>query len=510
MRMFLPIKGPGGRYLSPREKVALLILGITLILCVLTLLAGDAAYEAEKSRNPVSAFVSLLCRTFGGGIVALYALVLVWSGLIYFKGERAVDMRPLAGRMFAALCVTLGVSGVLGIAHLETAGSLGLTVGAAIGNTFGATLGFPILIVLMLLGVHLAGQGAWHAIKEPVRASVGTGLAPGGLAPPGLGFGLQDAPQGRFTDESPLPDDGDPTADERTLAVTQAMEEIERSQGVTIVDVESEVESDMDDERPSIGEEVDAIPEPHPETEEAQVQRGLADVASVLDPQVLPQDIETEEDVETEEDIEDEEEVEDEAEVDEDRYESENHGFVPVPAGEADRVEEDECVEAVFEGDEDVDEEEDEDEEEEEEVDDEGEYLEADEDEEYEDDDEEEDDDDEGEYLEADEDEEEEDVDEDDDEEEEDDDEGEYLEADDEEVDEEPTDEDEFEDEEEEVESGFAVVEDEALEEDEPEPGSDPYAQGGLVRRARELHGARTDDEDRPYTAFDWRGRPLE
>ena len=112
MRMFLPIKGPGGRYLTTREKIALLILGLTLVLCALTLLAGDGAYVIDGNRNPVSGFVAFLCRTFGGGIVALYALVLVWSGLIYFKGERAVDMRPLAGRMFAALCVTLGISGV--------------------------------------------------------------------------------------------------------------------------------------------------------------------------------------------------------------------------------------------------------------------------------------------------------------------------------------------------------------------------------------------------------------
>ena len=88
MRMFLPIKGPGGRYLTSREKVALLILGVTLVLCVLTLLNGEKAYSGEGSRNPIFALVSLLCRKFGAGIVALYALVLVWSGLIYFKGEK--------------------------------------------------------------------------------------------------------------------------------------------------------------------------------------------------------------------------------------------------------------------------------------------------------------------------------------------------------------------------------------------------------------------------------------
>jgi hypothetical protein len=132
--MFLPIKGPGGRYLTSREKVALLILGITLVLCILTILHGEHAYLRDQSRNPIFSLVSLLCRKFGGGIIALYALVLVWSGLIYFQGEKIARVTPLTGRLFAALAVTVGVSGALGIAKLETAGGLGSLVGGALGR----------------------------------------------------------------------------------------------------------------------------------------------------------------------------------------------------------------------------------------------------------------------------------------------------------------------------------------------------------------------------------------
>lgn len=570
MRMFLPIKGPGGRYLTPREKVALLILGLTLVLCALTLLAGDGAYETDATRNPVSAFVALLCRTFGGGIIALYALVLVWSGLIYFKGERVVDMRPLAGRLFATLCVTLGISGVLGIAHLETAGSLGLTVGAAIGNTFGATLGFPILIVLMLLGVHLAGQGAWSAMREPVRAT-GTATAPGGL-----GFGLKDAPQGRFAHPA-LPDDGDPSADERTLAITQAMEEIERSKGVTIVDVDPEEETAEETtaeefgDRPSIGEEVDEVSGADDDSAEAEVRRVVAAVEEVLAGGPIIED-----------DVEDEAEEEAGETADED-YGSERHGFVPVPPDTA-VSEDDECVEAVFVGDREEDDaeeeaeyeeeapafadtsdaEEYEDEDDEEALADEADDVEiydneaedeaeTDDDEEYEDEDaeadeyegddeeyDEEEADDDGETAEVDDEAQydEEDVEEYDEE----DDEAEYAEADDDdddlveddveeeaepEIDAEPEDEsvgdadpdeetaeaEEIESEDESYESVVAGQADGAGDEEEDEDDEDdPYAQGGLLRRLR--HGTDTggsrDGDDRPYTAFDWRGRPLE
>jgi hypothetical protein len=308
------------------------------------------------------------------------------------------------------------------------------------------------------------------------------------------------------------------------------MEEIERSQGVTIVDMQSEDETedetdsdtepgeDVDTaERPSIGEEVEATPEPLPDTEEAQVQRGLADVASVLDGNLPSSDLAEEADRDDGDE--------------EDAYESESHGFVPVPTGETAPPHDDGCVEAVFEGHEDEDEDAYEEEEEDEEDVREGEYLEADEDEEDDEDEaEDEAEDEDGEYLEADEDEYEDEGEEEpaDDEEVDELDEGEYLEAD-EETEEEPEEEeDEEEDEEEEEEFGFAVVEDEVevedeeedeeeddVEEDEAEEeleavGGDPYAQGGLIRQTRELHGAPKEDEERPYTAFDWRGRPLE
>ena len=275
MRMFLPIKGPGGRYLTPNEKIALLILGLTLVLGVLTLLAGEAAYLDDGAQNPVFGFVAVLCRSIGGGVIALYALVLVWSGLIYFKGERVADVAPLGGRMFAALAVTVGVSGALGIAHMESAGQLGTLVGSALGRSLGGAVGFPVLLMLMLLGFHLAGQGAWTALREPVAVAAAAGAAASPHA--AFGYGLDDPAERRFAQESPMPDDGDPTADERSLAVKQAMEEIERSQGVTIVDVEPEAEA-----RPSIGEDVDAAPAPAHETEEAEVQDGLRSVADLL------------------------------------------------------------------------------------------------------------------------------------------------------------------------------------------------------------------------------------
>jgi len=289
--MFLPIKGPGGRYLTPKEKLALLILGLTLALCALTLLAGESAYSPVSARNPVFSVVTLLCRGLGGGVIALYGLILIWSALIYFRGEKVARVGPLPGRLFASFCVTIGISGALGVAHLRTAGGLGTTVGAALSHTLGAGVGFPILILLMLIGVHLAGQGALTALKQG-----GAVVAPGGLgqaAGPGLlGFSLRDASPARFQEGPPLPDDGDPSSDERSLAVTQAMEEIERSKGVTIVEVD----------RTSIGEQVAQTPPPAPSSEEGGIQRGLDEVAEALQP-----------------------------EVDEDAAAEANHGLVPVP-----------------------------------------------------------------------------------------------------------------------------------------------------------------------------------
>jgi hypothetical protein len=303
--MFLPIKGPGGRYLTPREKVALLILGITLVLCILTILHGEHAYLKDQSRNPIFAVVSLLCRKFGGGIIALYALVLVWSGLIYFKGEKIARVTPLTGRLFAALAVTVGVSGALGIANLQTAGGLGSTVGGALGRTLGGGVGFPMLLALMLLGLHLAGQGAWAAMREPMPAAARAG---------GGGFGF-DAPGHRVSGMT-FVDDGDPSADERSLAVTTAMEEIERRQGVTIIEV---------DERPSIGEEVEEAPPPPPESEESEVREGLAAVEDLLEvadtrpeaPEAWAVETEVQEDPP--------------ARAEEEEYDSTDHGLVPVP-----------------------------------------------------------------------------------------------------------------------------------------------------------------------------------
>jgi hypothetical protein len=305
MRMFLPIKGPGGRYLTPREKVALLILGVTLVLGVLTILHGENAYARDGSQNPIFGLVSLLCRKFGGGILALYALVLVWSGLIYFKGEKIAKVTPLMGRLFAALAVTVGISGALGIAHLQTAGGLGNVVGGALHRTFGGGVGLPVLMGLMLLGLHLAGQGAWTAMREPIP-----------VAARAMAGAVATEPSSRRVSGITFVDDGDPSADERTLAVTQAMEEIERRQGVTIIEV---------DERPSIGEEVDEAPPPPAASEESEVQEGLAAVADALELADPPAAAEAWA-VETE--------VQEEPPRAEEDYETEEHGLVPVPPAE--------------------------------------------------------------------------------------------------------------------------------------------------------------------------------
>jgi hypothetical protein len=465
MRMFLPIKGPGGRYLTPNEKIALLILGLTLVLGVLTLLAGEAAYLDDGAQNPIFGFVAVLCRGIGGGIIALYALVLVWSGLIYFKGERVADVAPLGGRMFAALAVTVGVSGALGIAQLESAGRLGSLVGGALDHTLGGAVGFPVLLMLMLLGFHLAGQGAWTALREPMALATATATPSPHAA---FGYGLSDPVEHRLVQDPPMPDDGDPTADERSLAVKQAMEEIERSQGVTIVDVEPEIGV-----RPSIGEDVEAAPTPAPETEEAEVQSGLETVADALTTPVAA-DADEEEDEVTVEDRDDD-----------------AHGLVPVPPSEiaTEDQEYDEEEEAEYEEEEEDGAEEEEDGEYEE-YEDEAEY---DEDEEYEDEDDAEDEDEE---------------------------EAEYEEYEDEGEEEEQAsaEDDEAEAEVEDAETGFAKAasaeeDDDAQADGFAEPESDdPYARGGLLRRMqrRQVPVEDTADDNRTYTTFDWRGRPLD
>lgn len=422
MRMFLPIKGPGGRYLTSREKVALLILGITLVLCILTILHGEHAYLRDQSRNPIFSLVSLLCRKFGGGIIALYALVLVWSGLIYFKGEKIARVTPLTGRLFAALAVTVGVSGALGIANLQTAGGLGSLVGGALGRTFGGGVGFPMLLALMLLGLHLAGQGAWAAMREPMPAVARAGGAPG--------FAIDAG--GRRVGGMTFVDDGDPTADERTLAVTRAMEEIEQRQGVTIIEV---------DERPSIGEEVADAPPPPPESEESRVREGLAAVEDLLEVAdsrpPAPAPVAEAWAVEAE--------VQEEPPRAEEDYETEEHGLVPVPPAESPAAAwqiapaEEEEEEGVYAG------------------------------------------------------------------------EVEAAEAADETADETAA-------APEVKEPAAAVIEEEEQEESPEADGfadEDPYAQGGLLRRIQEKQKAAsppaesTDDDDRPFTTFDWRGRPL-
>jgi len=269
MRHFLPIKGPGGRALTTKEKTALVVLSVTMILFVLTLLAGDRAFGSEPARNPVFGMVAALAQPVGMGIIAFYAVVLLWSGLIFFKGERAVRISPIPGRLLAALGITVGISGLLGIAQLAPAGDLGATVGGAVGSTFGAAFGFPILLAMMILGAHLAGQGAWAAFRG---ASAGA-AAVSAPAPTSSGFTLPEQST-RIGGATMLPDDGDPSADERSLAVTRAMEEIERSKGVTIVEVS--------EDRTSIGEEVEATPAPEQDSQEAEVQRGLDAIAAAL------------------------------------------------------------------------------------------------------------------------------------------------------------------------------------------------------------------------------------
>lgn len=281
MRMFLPIKGPGGRLLTPGEKVALLVLGLTLVASVLTLLSGEHAFVGGPAHNPVFGLFSAPSRVFGGGIVALYGLVLVWSSLIYFKGERVARVTPLAGRIFAALGVAIGISGAMGVAQLGTAGSLGAMIGTAIHNTLGGPVGLPILLLLVLVGFNLAAQGSIAALREPAPAAAGGAAAApkpfSSFAHAAVGFAAP--PVLRRSPEPVVPDDGDPTAEARTLAVTQGLEEIEREKGVTIL----EVERGEPARPPSIGEEVELAPPPPPHSEEAEIQRSIEQIAQVLE-----------------------------------------------------------------------------------------------------------------------------------------------------------------------------------------------------------------------------------
>ncbi|MGQ0613716.1 MAG: hypothetical protein ACT4PV_08270 [Planctomycetaceae bacterium] len=275
MRMFLPIKGPGGRLLTPREKVALFVLALTLILSLVTLFAGPRAFLAGTARNPVLAFVSVPSRILGGGVLALYALVLLWSSLIYWKGERAARLDPVSGRVLAAIGAVLGISGALGIARLETAGNVGIAVGSALHNTLGSSLGLTVLFLLVLLGMSLAAQGYWGALRSATAMAAAAPAAPAAVPSLRRNEALWGAAGGRRSTEQELPDDGDPSPEDRTLAVTQGLEEIERSQGVTILEVERETPR-------SLGEEVAEAPPPPPGCEEDEVQEGLRRVAASL------------------------------------------------------------------------------------------------------------------------------------------------------------------------------------------------------------------------------------
>ncbi|MEM9407465.1 MAG: hypothetical protein AAGA81_15615 [Acidobacteriota bacterium] len=508
MRQFLPTKGPGGRELTAKEKAALVILACTLILCVLTLLAGDRAFSDEPAQNPVFGLVGVLAGSVGVGILAAYGLVLLWSALIFFKGERVAGDKPMPGRVMATLGVTVALSGLLGVAQLAAAGELGSMVGSAMGNTFGGTMGFALLLAMMLLGGHLAGQGAWNAFRGPALATA----AP--AAPITTGGFTLPTPSPRVGGTDLVPDDGESSADERSRAISQAMDEIERSQGVTIVEVEEQEaeEEDADDDeievaesRTSIGEAVEALEEPEPETEEAQVQQGLDAIASALAQSQMVIDERSEEEEDQQEEL--EEDLEEEVVA----GEAGNHGLVPVPAEDAEAELEEEELD-----------EEEEDLEEEEELEEEEDELEEDEYEEEEPD-EVEDELEEDEYEEEEEDEELEEEDEEeelDDEEEVDEDE---LEEEDEEDLEEEEDEEEWDDEAE------VLEEDEEDEESGPTVGiTQPYL-FPIARREFETSedeasedetGDGEGDEETPRkrfgtdsqfgTNFDWRGRPLD
>jgi len=504
MRQFLPIKGPGGRALTVKEKIALIVLAITLILCVLTLLSGDHAFGSRPAQNPVFALVSTLAGSVGVGIIALYAIVMLWSGLIFFKGEKVAEGKPLPGRAMAAVALVIGVSGILGLSGIEAAGDLGSLVGHAVANSLGSVFGFAVLLGMLALGANLAGQGAWSAFRGPAPAMA----AP--VAAPAMGGFTLPKKSPRVGGHDYLPDDGDPSADERTRAIAQAMEEIERSQGVTIVDVEpqSEPQSEIAERRPSIGEEVDEIEESDdPDTEEAQVRSGLEDVSSAL--ARLQERLENARahEEEEDEDLEEEEpeaaEVEDSAVSDEDELEDEDD-------------------DEILEDDQDLEEDDDELEEEEEDFEDEDEDLDE-EDDEFEDEEPEDLDDEDDEEAEEDEDLEEEDEDLEDEEDEDDDElaEEEYEgEDDDEEWDDEAAvDEDDGEPVEDDDEDDaptrvaqpylFPVSRREIDEEDEEEEPVDEPEEAELDDD-KDDEPAAAEASDEAGTRFDWRGRPID
>ena len=115
--------------------------------------AGDGEDARVKSAIGIGALLEHRTPAVGE-IVALYAIVLIWSALIYWKGEKVARVQPLSGRLFAALCVVIGISGALGLTQLSTAGDLGAVVGALDARD---AVGFQVRQGLDLGGEVLGG-----------------------------------------------------------------------------------------------------------------------------------------------------------------------------------------------------------------------------------------------------------------------------------------------------------------------------------------------------------------
>ena len=98
-------------------------------------------------------------------------------------------------------------------------------------------------VELMLNAVNLAFVGFAYGMQSMVGAPTAASMTGPGMGS-SVGYDWLGTPAAmeRGVGEPPLPDDGDPTREDRSFAVTQAMEEIERSQGVTIIDIEPETQ----------------------------------------------------------------------------------------------------------------------------------------------------------------------------------------------------------------------------------------------------------------------------
>ena len=100
MRTFLPITGPGGRALTPKEKIALALLAVTLIVCVLTMIAGEQVFVSGTAQNPVFELIAIPSRLLGGGVLAKlsrrFGEGLVNGALTARVGVAAIEVcRPL-------------------------------------------------------------------------------------------------------------------------------------------------------------------------------------------------------------------------------------------------------------------------------------------------------------------------------------------------------------------------------------------------------------------------------